>query len=136
MKKDPKERENRIRELVRSTAQPWPAEAFLHADAACQVAVEKKDPKSQKKHVTAAECAAAFVVLAAHRYGLLAGEVLRTWRVRHSLDVGTMIFVLVDDDLWQKRAGESVADFLEFYDDIPAAATRRAREDLLELSLS
>jgi len=53
---------------------------------------------------------------ALERFGALAREVLRTWGITKTADVGAVVFNLVESGLLQKTATDSPADYHEVFD--------------------
>jgi len=53
---------------------------------------------------------------ALERFGALAREVLRTWGITKTGDIGAVVFNLVESGLLQKTATDSPADYHEVFD--------------------
>jgi uncharacterized repeat protein (TIGR04138 family) len=53
---------------------------------------------------------------ALERFGALAREVLRTWGITRTADIGAVVFNLVEAGLLQKTATDSPADYHEVFD--------------------
>jgi uncharacterized repeat protein (TIGR04138 family) len=67
-------------------------------------------------NVTGRDLLEGFRDLALERYGALAREVLRTWGIVRTGDVGAVVFNLVESGLLQKTATDSPADYHEVFD--------------------
>jgi uncharacterized repeat protein (TIGR04138 family) len=67
-------------------------------------------------NVTGRDLLGGFRDLALDRYGALAREVLRTWGITKTGDVGAVVFNLVESGLLQKTATDSPADYQDVFD--------------------
>jgi uncharacterized repeat protein (TIGR04138 family) len=54
--------------------------------------------------------------LALERYGALAREVVRTWGVTRTADVGAVVFNMVDAGLLQRTSSDTPADYDDVFD--------------------
>jgi uncharacterized repeat protein (TIGR04138 family) len=68
------------------------------------------------RHLDAPELVDGVLDLATARFGLLARQVLRSWGLRRSEDVGAITFHLIDDGIFGKRAEDSLDDFSDGVD--------------------
>ena len=73
-----------------------------------------------RRHVTGAELAGAVRDHAVERFGLLAPTVLKHWGIRKTLDIGRIVFTLVEVGLLITQPGDRVEDFDETYDFVTA----------------
>lgn len=87
----------------------------------------------ERRHLTGRELAEGCRDLALQRYGVLAREVLEHWGVKESLDIGEIVFTLVDEGLLMSQPNDSKTDFIGVFDfreafdrDYPWNATPRA----------
>jgi uncharacterized repeat protein (TIGR04138 family) len=71
---------------------------------------------TERRHLTGPELAAGCRDLALQRYGVLAREVLAHWGVRDTLDIGEIVFTLVDVGLLMKQPNDTREDFIGVYD--------------------
>jgi uncharacterized repeat protein (TIGR04138 family) len=69
-----------------------------------------------RRHVTGQELARAFRDYARQQFGLLAPVVLRHWGITETLDIGRVVFTLVDAGLLITQPGDSLDDFADTYD--------------------
>jgi len=69
-----------------------------------------------RRHVTGAELAWACRDFALERFGLMAGTVLQTWKVRQTADFGRIVYALVSVGLLSVQPGDREEDFLDVYD--------------------
>jgi uncharacterized repeat protein (TIGR04138 family) len=67
-------------------------------------------------NVTGRDLLEGFRDLALDRYGALAREVLRTWGVTRTDDVGAVVFNMVEGGLLQRTATDSPADYHDVFD--------------------
>jgi uncharacterized repeat protein (TIGR04138 family) len=69
-----------------------------------------------RRHVTGQELAHALRDYARREFGLLAPAVLRHWGITETLDIGRIVFTLVDVGLLITQPGDSIEDFADAYD--------------------
>ena len=69
-----------------------------------------------RRHLTGRELAVGCRDLALQRYGLLARTVLDHWGVRDSLDIGEIVFTLVDVGLLMSQPNDTKDDFIGVFD--------------------
>ena len=69
-----------------------------------------------RRHVTGQELAVAVRDYARDQFGLLACSVLRCWGVVETLDIGRIVYTLVDVGLLITRPEDRVEDFEQVYD--------------------
>lgn len=62
-------------------------------------------------HISARELCEGLLDLALLRWGRLAKAVLNGWGIERTDDFGTMVFLLVDNDLLRKTEGDRLEDF-------------------------
>lgn len=70
----------------------------------------------ERRHLTGRELAEGCRDLALQRYGVLAREVLEHWGVKESLDIGEIVFALVDVGLLMSQPNDTKADFIDAFD--------------------
>jgi len=70
----------------------------------------------ERRHLTGRELADGCRDLALQRYGVLAREVLEHWGVKESLDIGEIVFTLVDVGLLMSQPNDSKTDFVDVFD--------------------
>jgi uncharacterized repeat protein (TIGR04138 family) len=73
-------------------------------------------PGALNRHVTGQQLCLGLRDLALERWGLMAGVVLRHWRIRTTEDFGRMVFALVESGHLQKRPEDALEDFRRVYD--------------------
>ncbi len=70
----------------------------------------------ERRHLTGRELAEGCRDLALARYGVLAREVLEHWGVKETLDIGEIVFTLVDVGLLMKQPEDNKEDFIDVFD--------------------
>ena len=70
----------------------------------------------EKRNISGGELLDGFRDLALKEFGPLAGEVLSEWNVHGGVDVGNIVFNLVDSKIFRKTAEESIMDFKDSFD--------------------
>ena len=77
----------------------------------------------ERRHVSADELLDGFCLYGRERLGLLAADVLESWGVKGSFDIGLAVFQLVEAGILAKRDSDRLEDFDVDYD------LRRALEE-------
>lgn len=70
----------------------------------------------ERRHVSGPELAAGVRDYARDQFGLLAGSVLSHWGIRETLDLGRIVYTLVEVGLLVTQPGDKLEDFAEVYD--------------------
>lgn len=70
----------------------------------------------ERRHVSARELLDGLCLYTRERFGLLATEVLESWGIRSSFDVGLAVFHLVEAGVLAKQESDSLDDFDESFD--------------------
>ncbi len=80
--------------------------------------VKQLQPESggQRRHITGRQLLEGFRALVLERFGCLAIEVLEDWGLRHTDDVGAIVFSLVRNGLLGANENDSPTDFAGVYD--------------------
>ncbi len=76
------------------------------------------DEDEASRHLDASELVEGVLRLASEQFGLLGTQVLRSWGVRRSEDIGHITFHLIEQGIFGKQSNDSQSDF----DDGPAFA--------------
>ena len=71
---------------------------------------------TERRHITGRELAQACRDLALERYGVMARLVLEHWGVRETIDIGDIVFALVDTGLLISQPHDSRDDFTAVFD--------------------
>jgi uncharacterized repeat protein (TIGR04138 family) len=69
-----------------------------------------------RRHLSGAELAHGVRELATEQFGLLAPAVLRFWGVNETVDLGRIVFTLVDVGLLVTQPGDRIEDFANAWD--------------------
>lgn len=70
----------------------------------------------ERRHVTGQELAHAVRDLSLQQFGLMAPSVLGHWGVKETLDIGRIVFTLVEVGLLVTQPGDKLEDFEATYD--------------------
>jgi uncharacterized repeat protein (TIGR04138 family) len=95
-------------EQIRSREARFDEQAYLFVLASIEY-LQGRLPA--RRHVTGQELAHAVREFALERFGLMAPEVLRHWGIGESLDIGRIVFTLVDVGLLVTQPGDRPEDF-------------------------
>lgn len=68
------------------------------------------------RHVAGQELLAGFRALALQQFGPMASTLLQEWGVRSCSDVGDMVFLLIEENIFGRQESDSKQDFAEVYD--------------------
>ncbi len=70
----------------------------------------------QDRHVTGQQLCEGLRDYAIDQYGMLAGAVMKHWRIENTFDFGQIVWAMVDSGLMAKREEDSLEDFRDVYD--------------------
>jgi len=115
--------------LVRRGGPPAAAPPEAAAAAPAPAGLSRTGSATPPSNVTGRDLLEGFRDLALERFGALAREVLRTWGVTRTDDVGAVVFNMVEAGLLQKTASDSPEDYRAVFDF--EAAFDRGFEDRL-----
>lgn len=114
---------------VRTRAAIFPDEAFefvrdglkhtvlsLHGHTAAPGPGGGPSTIAERRHVTGQQLCMGLRDLALQRWGMLAGTVLRRWRITRTEDFGTIIFAMIDRRELRTSEDDSIDDFRSVYD--------------------
>jgi uncharacterized repeat protein (TIGR04138 family) len=99
-----------------STGDPSPAAVEGPATADAMAAARGASIPPPVWNVTGRDLLEGFRDLALDRFGGLAREVLRSWGITRTGDVGSVVFNMVEGGLLQRTATDSPADYHEVFD--------------------
>jgi uncharacterized repeat protein (TIGR04138 family) len=97
-----------IMDQIRLREQRFDERAYLFVLAALE---HSQTRLVERRHITGPELAQACRDLALHRYGVMARVVLEHWGVRSTMDIGDIVFTLVDLGLLISQPQDSRDDF-------------------------
>ena len=69
-----------------------------------------------KKHISGQELLEGIREFALNRFGPMAKTVLNSWGINESMDIGRIVFHMVDNDLLGSSENDSIDDFRNGYD--------------------
>lgn len=109
---------------VRTRAAAFPEEAFEFVRDGLRHTVMSlhgpvKSPATElheKRHVSGQQLCLGLRELAQQRWGMLAGTVLRKWRVTRTDDFGTIVYAMIDRAELKASEGDSIDDFRGVFD--------------------
>jgi uncharacterized repeat protein (TIGR04138 family) len=98
----------------------YPAPAYQFVQEALGYTVEKmhgrlRDPQTCR-HVSGQQLCEGAREYALKQWGLLAPTVLRRWNITGTLDLGRIVFALIDIGQMQKTRDDTIDDFRNVYD--------------------
>jgi uncharacterized repeat protein (TIGR04138 family) len=114
-----------MEEVIRSDGR-YPLEAFAFLHDALNHAVNDvygsdapephEDPETETaRHVSGMQLCYAMRDLAVERWGHLARPVLSKWNIHATIDLGNMVYLLVNNSFMRKTDEDSVEDFRDVY---------------------
>ncbi len=109
-----------LAQAVKSTR--YPLDAFIFVQRGLDFTVRREhgepaddydpsDPDQPSRHVTGQQLCLGLRDFAIQQYGLLAGTVLRRWRVTRCEDFGYIVFAMVDAGMMHKTDVDTIEDF-------------------------
>lgn len=102
-----------IMDQIRLREQRFDERAYLFVLAALE---HSQARLTERRHITGPELANACRDLALHRFGVMARLVLEQWGVRSTMDIGDIVFTLVDLGLLISQPQDSRDDFFGVFD--------------------
>lgn len=115
----PSEPERSLDEIIRKDGR-YPPEAYSFLNESLARAVKSvhggEGGRAPSQHVRGQDICQAFRELALERWGMLARVVLARWNIRHTMDLGNMYVLLVDNKVWRTSEDDSVEDFRDVFD--------------------
>jgi len=113
-----------MEEVIRGDGR-YPLEAFAFLHDALNHAVTsihggemppEQDPDNPAgRHVSGSELCYSMRDLAIERWGRLSKTVLAKWNIHATIDLGNMVYLLVDNSFMRKTAEDSVEDFRDVF---------------------
>jgi uncharacterized repeat protein (TIGR04138 family) len=70
----------------------------------------------EQRHVSGVELCAGFRDLALEQFGPMASTLLLEWGVRESSDIGEMVFLLIEEQMFGKQDSDTREDFAGAFD--------------------
>src|SRR5947208_1830554 len=102
-----------IMDRIRMREQRFDERAYLFVLGALEYCQQRLP---ERRHISGRELALACRDLALDRFGVLARLVLESWGIHNSLDIGDVVFTLVELELLMSQATDSRDEFLEVFD--------------------
>ncbi len=92
----------------------YPVEAYAFVGEALRHAAQalgKQEAEGEERHITAQQLVEGVLGLAAQRYGLQAADVMRSWGLIKSEDVGTITYHLIECGIFGRQQSDDRRDF-------------------------
>ncbi|MEM1107477.1 MAG: Minf_1886 family protein [Planctomycetota bacterium] len=113
-----------LAEAVNSTC--YPLNAFVFVQRGLDFTVRREhgeladdydpnDPDQPSRHISGRVLCEGLRDYAIQQYGLLAGTVLRRWRITRCEDFGHIVFAMVESGMMHKTEDDSIADFEDVF---------------------
>ena len=102
-----------IMDQIRLREQRFDERAYLFVLSALE---HSQSRLTERRHITGPELAHACRELALQRFGVMARLVLENWGMRSTMDIGDIVFTLVDLGLLISQPQESRDDFFGVFD--------------------
>ncbi len=71
----------------------------------------EEQENGHSRHVSGQELLEGFIDYALNQFGPMAATVMREWGIKTGKNVGEMVFLLIDEDIFGKQPGDSLDDF-------------------------
>ena len=92
-------------------------EAFYYIARAIESAHEGiQRSESRRRHISGAELIDEIIRLASKEFGYLAWAVFQEWGIQRTLDMGEIVFLMVNNDILSAQKSDSIEDFREVCD--------------------
>jgi uncharacterized repeat protein (TIGR04138 family) len=100
---------------------PAPAYRFVQESLAFTVqkmhgAAKKDCDEAVSRHVTGSDLCQGAREYASKQWGLLAYTVLRRWNITRTMDMGRIVFALIDIGQMQRTENDTLEDFRDVFD--------------------
>lgn len=69
----------------------------------------------EQRHVTASELLVGFRDLALTEFGPMGGTLMTEWGLNNCSDIGTMVFLLIEEGVFGKQDSDTLDDFAELF---------------------
>lgn len=102
-----------VMEKIRLRESRYDEQAYLFVLSALEFSQSKLDAR---RHISAAELAHSCRDLALERFGLMSRVVLERWGIRATLDLGEIVFTLVELGFLVKQPTDTREEFAGVYD--------------------
>jgi uncharacterized repeat protein (TIGR04138 family) len=113
-----------MEDVIRSDGRyPLEAFAFLHdalnhavtAVHGAEASASRDADSETARHVSGMQLCQAMRDLAIERWGRLARPVLAKWNIHATIDLGNMVYLLVNNSFMRKTDDDSIEDFRDVY---------------------
>jgi uncharacterized repeat protein (TIGR04138 family) len=92
--------------------------AFLFLKEALDFTIKHVEDANggESRHVSGPELCRGFRDLALKQFGPMASTLMQEWGVQSTSDIGNMVFLLIDEQIFGKQDSDRPEDFLDVYD--------------------
>lgn len=116
----PQEPTRSLEEIARDCGR-YPVDAYLFVQAAVAFTVDRVHGESGadasgSRHIRGQQLCAGARDLALRRWGRLASVVLRSWNVEATMDLGVLVFSLVEAGYLARTEQDTIDDFRDVFD--------------------
>jgi len=102
----------------------YPVDAFLFVQRGLDYTVRRlhgehkctSDVEASSRHINGRDLCHGLRDYAIDQYGLLAGAMMRRWRIHGCEDFGHIVFALVEAEILRKTEDDSMRDFIGVFD--------------------
>ena len=91
-------------------------EAYEFIGHVVRMTIEKLAASGENRHLTGMELLDNIRELALEEFGPMAGEVLNYWGLRNTMDIGYVVFNMVENQLLSRSENDSIEDFRDVFD--------------------
>lgn len=70
----------------------------------------------EPRHVSGSELCLGFRDLAVQQFGPMAGTLMTEWGLRESGDIGELVFLLIDEQMFGRQESDTKEDFVNVFD--------------------
>lgn len=96
--------------------QRFDAHAFLFLKEALDFTLKRGENGGKARHVSGGELCSGFRDLALEQFGPMASTLMDLWGVKRCEDIGAMVFLLIEEQVFGKQDSDSPEDFAGHFD--------------------
>ena len=104
-------------ETVISKDSRYDAGAYYHLKEALDFTVTKaaEENNGEHRHVSAKELAEGFCDYSIEHFGPMASTMAEEWGVRETIDIGNMVFLLIEEGIFGKQDSDTLEEFDQIF---------------------
>ncbi|MES2996698.1 MAG: Minf_1886 family protein [Verrucomicrobiota bacterium] len=96
--------------------QRFDAQAYLFLKEALDFTLKRHESAGNQRHVSGGELCAGFRDLALEQFGPMASTLMEEWGVRGCEDIGAIVFLLIEEQIFGKQDSDTPEDFTGHFD--------------------